>query len=119
MKFAASICIIACAAFAPAAIAGDMSGLYGNTIVCHYADGKVTKVWVAAGGQYSIQRPDGSTASGSWKDDGSSVCYMDANPAPGMKPVCSSSQLRKVGDSWDVTDPFGGHCTATLMLGHQ
>lgn len=101
------------------ASAGDMSGLYGNTIECRYPDGKVTKVWVEAGGKYSIQRPDGSQASGAWTDDGANVCYKDTNPPPpaDMKAVCSSSQLRKVGDTWDVADPFGNHCTATLTAG--
>jgi hypothetical protein len=101
------------------AIAGDMSGLFGNRIECRYPDGKVTKVWVEPGGKYSIQRPDGSTATGTWADSGSEVCYNDTNPAPpaNAKAVCSPSTLRKVGETWAVTDPFGGQCTATLIAG--
>jgi hypothetical protein len=101
------------------ASAGDMTGLFGNTIECRYPDGKVTKVWVEAGGKYSIQRPDGSRASGNWTDSGSEVCYNDTDPAPpaGAKPVCSPSTARKVGETWAVTDPFGGQCTATLVAG--
>jgi hypothetical protein len=101
------------------ATAGDMTGLFGNTIECRYPDGKITKVWVEAGGKYSIQRPDGSRAEGRWVDGGSEVCYNDTNPAPppNAKAVCSPSNLRKVGDSWDVTDPFGGKCTAHLVAG--
>lgn len=101
------------------ASAGDMSGLYGNRIECRSADGKVTKVWVEPGGKYSIERPDGSRATGAWVDSGSEVCYNDTNPPPpaNAKPVCSPSTLRKVGETWAVTDPFGGQCTATLIAG--
>lgn len=113
--------IAAAALAAGTASAGDMTGLYGNTIECRYTDGKVTKVQVEAGGHYSIVRPDGSTAKGSWTDDGSNVCYTDTDPAPpaNMKPVCSPSTARKVGDTWEVTDPMGGHCTAVLTAGHH
>ncbi len=77
------------------------------------------EVQVQAGGHYSIVRPDGSTAKGNWTDSGSEVCYQDTDPAPpaNMKPVCSPSTARKVGDTWEVTDPMGGHCTAALTAG--
>jgi hypothetical protein len=101
--------------------AGDMSGMYGNTIECKDAKGAVVKVWVEAGGTYSIVRPDGSHATGKWVDDGTNVCYTDTDPPPpaNAKPVCNASALHKVGDTWDVIDPFGGHCTATLTAGHH
>jgi hypothetical protein len=97
----------------------DMTGIIGNTIACTYPDGKVTKVWVEAGGKYSIQRPDGTTARGTWTDSGTEVCYTDTDPAPppNFKPVCSPSTPRKVGDTWPVTDPMGGQCTAAVVAG--
>jgi hypothetical protein len=119
MSRSLTIGLAAAALLCTTASAGDMTGMFGNTIECRYADGRVTKVWVEAGGKYSIQRPDGSKASGAWVDSGSQVCYNDTNPAPpaNAKPVCSSSTPRKVGDTWAVTDPFGGQCTAVLVAG--
>ena len=111
---------IATIALTVAASAGDMSGLFGNTIECKYPDGQITKVWVEAGGKFTVQPPGAPQPSaGTWADDGSTVCYTDSNPAPNMKPVCSPSTARKVGDSWAVTDPMGKACTATLVAGHQ
>lgn len=119
MRLSLTFGIAAAALISVTASAGDMTGLFGNTIECRYPDGKVTKVWVAEGGTYSIQRPDGSTATGNWTDSGSEVCYKDTNPPPpaDMKSVCSPSTPRKVGDTWEVTDPFGGKCTAHLVAG--
>lgn len=116
--------LIAAAAFcavATGAQAGDLSGYFGNTIVCKYANGDMTHISVRADGTFTVVPTGHPQSSGTWKDDGATVCYTQTTPAPSadMKPVCNSSQPRKVGDSWSVTDPFGGQCTATLVAGQQ
>jgi hypothetical protein len=112
------LAVVACA-FASGASAGDMSGYFGNTVMCKYANGDVTKVTVEKDGTFTVVPTGHPSSSGTWKDDGTTVCYNQTTPPPGpnQKPVCNSSQARKVGDSWEVTDPFGGHCTATLAAG--
>ncbi len=113
---AAAMTVAACSGV----MAGDMSGSFGNTVVCTYPDGKATKVYLEAGGAYSVVTPDGKSAKGTWADDGTNVCYTQTDPpfGPGEKPVCNSSAAKKVGDSWSVTDPRGGVCTAVLTAGH-
>ena len=106
-------------ALAPAANAGDLSGYFGNTVVCKYTNGDVTKVHVNKDGTFKVIPTGHPEATGNWTDDGSTICYHQTSPAlgPNEKMVCNSSQARKVGDSWQVTDPMGGTCTATLTAG--
>jgi len=113
--------IVALAAVATPAMAGDMSGYFGNTVMCKYSNGDVTRIYAQQDGTFTVVPTGHPQSSGTWKDDGANVCYTQTNPAPtaDMKQVCNSSQPRHVGDSWSVTDPFGGQCTATLAAGHQ
>ena len=121
MNMKIAIAATALLASVAGAQAGDMSGYFGNTVSCKYANGDVTKIYAAADGSFTVVPTGHPQSKGTWKDDGSTVCYTQTDPAPGagMKPVCNSSQPRKVGASWAVTDPFGGQCTATLMAGKQ
>ncbi len=115
-----AVAALSACAFGSSALAGDMSGYFGNTVSCKYANGDITKVVVNQDGTFTVTPTGHPQSSGNWKDDGANVCYNQTNPAPtpDMKTVCNSSQPRKVGDSWAVTDPFGGQCTATLTAGH-
>lgn len=111
--------VLAPLALAPAANAGDLSGYFGNTVVCKYANGDVTKVTVNKDGTFKVVPTGHPEATGNWSDDGSTICYHQTSPAlgPNEKEVCNSSEARKIGDSWPVTDPMGGTCTATLTAG--
>ena len=121
MKSTLAIATVALCAFASGAQAGDMSGYFGNTVSCKYANGDVTRITLAQDGSFTVVPTGHPSSKGTWKDDGSTVCYTQTDPPPdaSMKPVCNSSQPRAVGDSWQVTDPFGGQCTATLVAGQQ
>ncbi len=121
MKLNLTLTLAALCLLASGAQAGDMSGYFGNTVSCKYANGDVTKIYAQADGTFTVVPTGNPQSSGTWKDDGSTVCYTQTNPPPGanMKPVCNSSQARAVGESWAVTDPFGGQCTATLLSGKQ
>lgn len=111
--------VLAPLALAPAANAGDLSGYFGNTVVCKYDNGDMTKVTVNKDGSFKVVPTGHPEATGNWTDDGSTICYHQTSPAlgPNEKMVCNSSEARKVGDSWAVTDPMGGHCAATLTAG--
>ena len=117
-RFGLAVCAASVALVAGAS-AGDMSGMFANTVSCKYANGDVTKVYVNQDGTYKVVPTGHPESTGTRKDDGTTICYTGVNPPPGPneKQVCNSSEARKVGDSWDVTDPFGGHCTATLTAG--
>ena len=109
------------AAFAASpAMAGDMTGLYGNTIMCTYPDGAVTKVHVQEGGKYNLVR-DGKTVQGTWIDTGEQACYTETDPPPpaGTKPICTSSAAMKVGATWSITDPAGKTSNCELKAGVQ
>ncbi len=105
--------------FGMTATAGDLSGYFGNTVECRYPNGDVTKVTTDADGTFTVATTSHPSSSGKWTDDGSTVCYNQTNPPPGagQKPVCYSSQARKVGDTWTITDPFGAQCVAVLVAG--
>ena len=110
---------VAAFALSGAAVAGDEAGMYGNTVVCTYPDGPPTKVYMEKGGTYSLTN-GGYKEMGTWKDDGTNVCYHATNPAaaPGDKTVCIPTRDFKVGDTWSVTDPKGKVCKAELKAGH-
>jgi hypothetical protein len=119
MKTSIVMGLAAMIAFSSSALAGDMSGYFGNTVACKYANGDITKVMVEPNGTFMVMPAGHPSSTGKWVDDGKTVCYTQTNPAPApnQKPVCNSSESRKAGDSWPVTDPFGGQCTATLTAG--
>ena len=108
-------------ALTTAASAGDMSGYFGNTVLCKYPNGDVTKVYVNQDHTFLVVPTGHPQTTGTWADDGTTICYTQLEPKPGPNEhqVCNSSEARNVGQSWDVTDPFGAHCTATLAAGKQ
>lgn len=119
MKYALGIALAAVLCTAPA-MAGDMTGLYGNTIMCTYPNGAVTKVHVQEGGKYNLER-EGKTVQGTWVDSGEQVCYTEVDPAPpaGTKPICTPSAAMKVGATWSVTDSAGNASHCELKAGVQ
>jgi hypothetical protein len=65
------------------ALADNLAGYYGNTVVITAPDGKVTKSKVNADKTYSAVQPDGTTTKGTWewKDD-KNACFTQTDPAP-------------------------------------
>jgi len=109
------------AALSSGARADDiMAGMYGNTVVAKYSDGRVTKVYIKPGGAYTVVR-NGQTINGTWTDDTKQTCYTETDPAPpaGTKPICVPSMAHKVGDTWQVTDADGKTSTAVVVAGQQ
>ncbi|MBP6010759.1 MAG: hypothetical protein KBA31_00910 [Alphaproteobacteria bacterium] len=92
------------------ALADNLAGYYGNTVVITAPDGKVTKSKVNADKTYSSVLPDGSTTKGTWawKDD-KTACFTQTEPAPaaGTAPACFPIDARKVGDTWSTKTPDG------------
>lgn|GEM_PF-6788017 len=98
------------AASAGAAMADNLAGYYGNTVVQTAPDGKVTKSKVKADKTYTAVQPDGTNASGTWAwKDPTEACFTQTSPAPaaGQGPVCYKIEPKKAGDKWDVTSPDG------------
>ncbi len=92
------------------ALADNLAGYYGNTVVITAPDGKVTKSKVSKDGTYSSVLPDGSTTKGTWawKDD-KTACFTQTEPAPaaGTAPACFNIDAHKVGDTWSTKTPDG------------
>jgi hypothetical protein len=95
---------------AGAAMADNLAGYYGNTVVQTTPDGKVTKSKVKADKTYSSVLPDGTATSGTWSwKDATEACFTQTAPAPaaGQAPICYKVDPRKAGDKWEVTSPDG------------
>ena len=104
------IATAAVALTAGAALADNLAGYYGNTVVITAPDGKVTKSKVNKDGTYSSVQPDGKATKGTWvwKDD-KTACFTQTDPAPaaGTPPACFGIDAHKVGDTWSVKSPDG------------
>lgn len=95
---------------AGAALADNLAGYYGNTVVITAPDGKVTKSKVNKDGTYSSVLPDGSATSGTWAwKDGTTACFTQVTPAPaaGQAPACFAIDAHKAGDNWATKTPDG------------
>jgi hypothetical protein len=114
----ASIASFVFFALVPQAGAVDMSGYYGNTIMCTDSAGAVTKVWVKEGGKYTVNRGTGDIQ-GTYTATGDIACYTETDPAPpaGSKPFCPPGGPYKVGDTWQMTDPGGNVSQCTVKKG--
>lgn len=95
---------------AGAALADNLAGYYGNTVIQTAPDGKVTKSKVNADKTYSSVQPDGKTVSGTWAwKDEKTACFTQTTPPPAadQQPACFSIDPHKVGDKWDLKDKDG------------
>jgi hypothetical protein len=103
------------------ALADNLAGYYGNTVVITGPDGSVSKARIKADGTYETTRPDGSVAKGTWawKDD-KTACFTQVTPpaAAGQpNPLCLPIDAHKVGDSWSVKAPDGKETKYSMTAG--
>lgn len=85
------------------ALADNLAGYYGNTVVQTLPDGSVVKTKINKDGTYTSALPNGSTAKGTWAwKDATTACFTQTEPAPaaGAGAACFPIDARKVGDSW-------------------
>lgn len=120
LRLMGMVAVVATCVITSAVANDNMANFYGNTVVCTYPTGKITKVYTQPAGAFTVVR-DGMTINGKWVDDGTNVCYSETDPAPpaGTRPVCVPSKPFRVGDGWQATDPTGATCSAILTAGHQ
>jgi hypothetical protein len=112
--------VIAALAAAGAARA-DMSGLVGATVVGSTPDGLTRKIMLRADGGYRITVSDGSYSAGTWKADGTKLCYTRLDPKPGpndRNPFCVEGlDGHKVGDTWTTTGHNNLPMTMSVVRG--
>lgn len=110
--------VVALFAFTGVALASDDSfaSYYGNTVTVTNAKGART-VLIDKDGTYTQKLADGTVATGKWKVDGGSGCFVGDNAAPDAKPYCVPATAHAVGDTWDLTAPDGTAEKATLTAG--
>lgn len=104
------IAAAALALTAGVALADNLAGYYGNTVISTGPDGKATKVKINKDGTYSSVLPDGKTTKGTWAwKDPTTACFTQTDPAPaaGQGPACFPIDAHKVGDSWTGKTPDG------------
>jgi hypothetical protein len=119
-RFSTIACVTVAGALVatPVASAADLSGYFGNTVVCSSADGTMTKVWITDGGKYTINRGTGDIK-GTWVASGDTACFTETDPAPpaGTKAFCPPAGAHKVGDTWSLTQPDGKASQCMLKEG--
>ncbi len=105
---------------AGAALADNLAGYYGNTVVITAPDGKVSKARVNADKTYATTLPDGTVVQGTWawKDD-KVACFTQVTPPPaaGQAPLCLPIDAHKVGDNWSLKDKDGKETKYTMQAG--
>lgn len=92
------------------ALADNLAGFYGNTVVVTAPDGKVTKSKVKADHTYSSVMPDGSATSGTWAwKVEPEACFTQVTPPPkaGTAPFCVKVDAHKIGDKWETKSADG------------
>lgn len=92
------------------AMADNLAGYYGNTVIVTAPDGKVTKSKVKADHTYTSVMPDGTTTSGTWAwKVEPEACFTQVTPPPaaGTAPACFKIDPHKVGDKWETKTPDG------------
>ena len=74
-----------------------------------------------ADGSYRITVSDGSTSTGTWKAEGTKLCYTRIDPAPAAgdpNPLCVEGlDGHKAGDRWMATGHHGLPMTMSVVSG--
>ncbi len=106
---------LAVAAAVPA-LAGDevLASRFGNTTITKDANGTENHVYYAADHTFTAKQ-GATSAKGTWKIDGSTICLTFEVPVPGTpNPACAPVSDHKVGDTWSA-----GPYTVSLVAGIQ
>ena len=105
---------------AQAAAHSFLEPYFGNTFISRHSDGVEYRVLYGAEGTFKLSRgggPDPSAdyeISGTYTIEGVQVCF---HPPPKAFSCVPQDQGRKVGESWDVLTPDGGHATHMIIPG--
>ena len=109
--------IIGVFALASTAFAGDLSGIFGNTVTITDASGGVTSVLVNEDNTYTVTTPDGAEIPGTWEVADGQACFNAADAEGNPTQTCSADILGKgPGDSWTATDD-NGESTISVVAG--
>lgn len=112
--------------FAGAAMADDMAGAYGNTVVVTNAKGESYKLWIKDDGTFSGESAKGEKFTGKWalKENNTKYCSTADLPAdapkdtPAPKEACSEFKgPHKAGDKWEQNDAEGQPITVEIKAG--
>lgn len=109
--------IVGLFALAGAAFAGDLSGVFGNTVTITDANGAITSVLINEDKTYTVKTPDGAEVPGTWEVADGQACFNSADAEGNPVQTCSADIVGKgVGDSWTATDD-NGEATVTVVEG--
>ncbi len=99
------------------ALAGDLSGIFGNTIVITDANGAITSVLINEDNTYTAKTPDGTEVPGTWEVAEGQACFNSADAEGNPVQTCSADILGKgPGDSWTASGE-NGDSTVTVVEG--
>jgi len=112
--------------FAGTAMADDMAGAYGNTVVVTNAKGESYKLWIKDDGTFAGESAKGEKFTGKWalKENNTKYCSIADLPADAPKdtpaPAESCSEFKgphKAGDKWEQNDAAGEKITVEIKAG--
>ena len=102
-------------ALSGAAFAGDLSGIFGNTVTITDANGAITSVLINEDKTYTVKTPDGAEVPGTWEVADGQACFNAADADGNPTQTCSADILGKgVGDTWTATDDNGESSVAVV-----
>ena len=104
-------------ALSSVALAGDLSGVFGNTVTITDANGAVTSVLINEDKTYTVKTPDGAEVPGTWDVADGQACFDSADAEGNAVHTCSADILGKEpGDTWTATDD-NGEATVSIVEG--
>jgi len=112
-KIIVAISLVAAMGMASAAQAGFMDAAYGNTVTVADGNGAINSSFhFNEGGAFTIITPDGQSMDGTWRTEGSSVCF-----ALGENEECHEVQDIAVGESWSEPNEDGSTTVISIVAG--
>lgn len=97
------------------AMAGDLSGVFGNTVTITDANGGVTSVLVEEDNTYTVKTPDGAEIPGTWEVSDGQACFNAADAEGNATQTCSADIIGKgPGDTWTASNDAGETTVAVV-----
>jgi hypothetical protein len=114
MKFVIYLAGLAALGVAALSICGPARAVeptaFQNTILVEVVGGSTFKRYIEPNGTFTDKRSDGTTNSGTWREDGDQTCFK----AKGEPEFCNPNTEHKVGETW--TNGHDGQVTAFVTL---
>lgn len=97
--------------------AASVNAAFGNTIVSTYPDGRIGKLWLKPGGDYSAEGRRHDKSSGHWKVSGDKLCLKQSRPIPMFIKFCTPIPAGGMDHAWAAKAVTGEPIRVQLVRG--